>query len=212
MDTVKWIIPSAKFIKANNFIIKFFSTNIYLVNIGVDMGNFEKYYEQREVIDALTEVINFELELLQLAEYKKTHPGKGIPDKKKSDIVKKARRGEDMFGHGKNFEKIAKEAGKRYGDEDAGKRVAGAIFWKKAKGKHMTKEEVDDMIWIIEDDVEIILDHAAHTHEILLNEKNWIKDAVNPAHKGFCTPMSKPTCTPRRKALARRFKKGIEDE
>ncbi len=36
----------------------------------------------------------------------------------------------------------------------------------------------------------------------------WIKKAVNPAHKGYCTPMSKSTCTPRRKALARRFKKG----
>lgn len=32
--------------------------------------------------------------------------------------------------------------------------------------------------------------------------KNWIQKAVNPKHKGFCTPMSKPTCTPKRKALA----------
>lgn len=39
-------------------------------------------------------------------------------------------------------------------------------------------------------------------------KKNWIKRAVNPAHKGFCTPMTKTTCTPRRKALAKRFKKG----
>lgn len=38
-------------------------------------------------------------------------------------------------------------------------------------------------------------------------KKNWIKDAVNPKHKGYCTPMSKPTCTPKRKALARTFKK-----
>jgi hypothetical protein len=35
----------------------------------------------------------------------------------------------------------------------------------------------------------------------------WIQNAVNPAHKGYCTPMSKSTCTPRRKALARTFKK-----
>ena len=117
-----------------------------------------------------------------------------------------------MFGKGKNFEKIAKAAGKRYGDEDAGKRVAGAIFWKKAKGKHMTKEDVNDLIWIVEDDVEVILDHAIQVHEELLNEKNWIQKALNPKHKGYCTPMTKPTCTPRRKALARRFKKGIEDE
>ena len=35
----------------------------------------------------------------------------------------------------------------------------------------------------------------------------WIQKAVNPKHKGFCTPMTKKTCTPRRKALARTFKK-----
>ena len=37
--------------------------------------------------------------------------------------------------------------------------------------------------------------------------KNWIQKAVNPKHKGFCTPMTKKTCTPRRKALAMTFKK-----
>lgn len=47
-----------------------------------------------------------------------------------------------------------------------------------------------------------------------LNEadEKWIQKAINPEHKGYCTPMSKPTCTPKRKALAKRFKKGIEDE
>jgi hypothetical protein len=43
-------------------------------------------------------------------------------------------------------------------------------------------------------------------------EDKWIQKAVNPEHKGYCTPMTKPTCTPARKALAKRFKKGIEDE
>lgn len=36
----------------------------------------------------------------------------------------------------------------------------------------------------------------------------WIQKAVNKEHLGFCTPLSKPTCTPHRKALARRFKSG----
>jgi hypothetical protein len=36
----------------------------------------------------------------------------------------------------------------------------------------------------------------------------WIQKAVNPAHKGYCTPMTKSTCTPHRKALAQRFKSG----
>ncbi|MFA5366553.1 MAG: hypothetical protein WC333_01325 [Dehalococcoidia bacterium] len=49
--------------------------------------------------------------------------------------------------------------------------------------------------------------------KISLNEdEKWIQKAVDPEHKGYCTPMSKPTCTPKRKALAKRFKKGIEDE
>ena len=37
-------------------------------------------------------------------------------------------------------------------------------------------------------------------------DKNWIQKAVNPKHKGYCTPMSKPTYTPKRKALAKTFK------
>lgn len=40
-------------------------------------------------------------------------------------------------------------------------------------------------------------------------KKKWIQKAVDPKHKGYCTPMTKPTCTPARKALAKRFKKGI---
>jgi len=39
------------------------------------------------------------------------------------------------------------------------------------------------------------------------SNKKWIQKAVNPKHKGFCTPMTKKTCTPRRKALAKTFKK-----
>ena len=38
-------------------------------------------------------------------------------------------------------------------------------------------------------------------------DKKWIQKAVDPKHKGFCTPMTKKTCTPARKALARTFKK-----
>jgi len=42
-------------------------------------------------------------------------------------------------------------------------------------------------------------------------DKKWIQKAVNPEHKGYCSPMTKPTCTSKRKALAKRFKKGIEE-
>lgn len=41
-----------------------------------------------------------------------------------------------------------------------------------------------------------------------ITEKKWLKGAIDPKHKGYCTPMTKKTCTPRRKALAQRFKKG----
>lgn len=48
----------------------------------------------------------------------------------------------------------------------------------------------------------------------MAKDGNWIQKAVNPKHKGYCTPMTKKTCTPRRKALARTFKKhhGFHEE
>lgn len=38
------------------------------------------------------------------------------------------------------------------------------------------------------------------------SSKDWISKAVNPKHEGYCTPMTKSTCTPKRKALAKTFK------
>lgn len=57
-------------------------------------------------------------------------------DTKKYDekINHEAREGKDLGKKGKNFDKIANKAGKEYGSEEAGKRVAGSIFQKmKAK-------------------------------------------------------------------------------
>lgn len=48
----------------------------------------------------------------------------------KSKAAKEAHKGKDMGKPGKNFSKIASKAGKEYGSEAAGKRVAGAIFQK----------------------------------------------------------------------------------
>jgi len=42
---------------------------------------------------------------------------------------------------------------------------------------------------------------------MVTKKKDWISSAVNPKHKGFCTPESKATCTPARKRLAQTFKK-----
>jgi hypothetical protein len=41
----------------------------------------------------------------------------------------------------------------------------------------------------------------------MAKDKNWIQKAINPKHKGFCTPQSKATCTPKRKALAQTLRK-----
>lgn len=66
----------------------------------------------------------------------------------------------------------------------------------------------------ISDNKALLFENMAKLNpDFKMNEdKNWIQKAVNPEHKGYCTPMTKSTCTPRRKALAKRFKKGIEDE
>jgi len=40
-----------------------------------------------------------------------------------------------------------------------------------------------------------------------MKDGGWIQKAINPKHKGYCTPMTKKTCTPRRKALAKTLKK-----
>jgi hypothetical protein len=60
----------------------------------------------------------------------------------------------------------------------------------------------------------VLPDHSTYSDRLLtlIVEKNWIQGAVNPAHKGFCTPMTKKTCTPARKALAKRFKKAGRKE
>jgi hypothetical protein len=38
--------------------------------------------------------------------------------------------------------------------------------------------------------------------------RKWLQSAIKTSHKGFCSPMSKSTCTPKRKALAKRLKPG----
>jgi hypothetical protein len=44
--------------------------------------------------------------------------------------AKDARAGKDIGKPGKQFEKIAKEAGKRYGSKERGEKVAGAVLAK----------------------------------------------------------------------------------
>lgn len=64
---------------------------------------------------------------------KKTNPSEDISDEKKSEVVKKAKKGKDIGKKGKNFEKVAEKAAKKYGSKEAGERVAAAAMWKKIK-------------------------------------------------------------------------------
>jgi hypothetical protein len=54
--------------------------------------------------------------------------------------AKKARAGRDIGKPGKNFEKIAKSAGERYGSKERGEKVAGAVL-AKLRGKNESVEE-----------------------------------------------------------------------
>ena len=76
----------------------------------------------------------------------------GDIEEDKSDYsAKKARAGKDIGKPGKNFAKIAKSAGKKYGSKKAGERVAGAILNKMRNegmtlrtksGRYLTENEV----------------------------------------------------------------------
>jgi hypothetical protein len=55
---------------------------------------------------------------------------KGTKMTTKSYSAKAARAGKDIGKKGKNFSKIADSAAKKYGSEEAGKRVAGAVLSK----------------------------------------------------------------------------------
>lgn len=59
-----------------------------------------------------------------------------LSEGKKSYSAKKAHAGKDIGKPGKQFKKIAKSAGKRYGSKEAGAKVAGAVLKKlRAKSK-----------------------------------------------------------------------------
>jgi hypothetical protein len=80
----------------------------------------------------------------QLAEITQATPVKPAPNKLMEAAAdysaKKAAAGKDIGKPGKNFSKIAAGAAKRYGSEEAGKRVAGAVL---NKLRHPTKESID---------------------------------------------------------------------
>ena len=83
----------------------------------------------------------------------KKEKGGGEEEKEKEDekemkegvsySAKKARAGEDIGKPGKMFGKIAKEAGERYGSEERGKKVAGAVLAKLRKEETELDEDAN---------------------------------------------------------------------
>ena len=73
----------------------------------------------------------------------------------------------------------------------------------------ITKSQLKDIVY---EELEAALaEQGTDCEEDELEEdKDWIGKAVDPDHKGDCTPMTKSTCTPPRKALAKRFKKAAK--
>lgn len=61
-----------------------------------------------------------------------TAPSAGLSSSEKSNIVKKAKAGEDIGHKGKGFKDVAAKAAKEYGSKEAGERVAASSMWKNA--------------------------------------------------------------------------------
>ena len=91
--------------------------------------------------------------------------------------AKAARAGKDIGKPGKAFAKIAKEAGKRYGSEERGKKVAGAVLAK------LRAEETDLFDYILE---HLVAEGYAETNEaaiaIMANmSEEWKKSIIEGA-------------------------------
>jgi|3_EtaG_2_1085321.scaffolds.fasta_scaffold44150_4 hypothetical protein len=79
-------------------------------------------------------------------------------------------------------------------DEEAAETDAAAPY---ATGQNVQKEEIMKMV-------------REELGALMNEDDDWIQKAVDPEHEGYCTPMTKKTCTPERKALAKRFKKAAK--
>lgn len=101
------------------------------------------------------------------------------------------------------YAKVAEVLGKKKGKfEDKLESFEPTVY---KTGQTMTKR-MDNLIEATFQEQETNKNQDMESNEY--KEGGWIQKAINPAHKGYCTPMSKATCTPHRKALAMRFKHG----
>jgi hypothetical protein len=70
-------------------------------------------------------------------------PSAGLSKEKKSEVVKKAKKGGDIGKKGKGFEKLATKATKEYGSKEKGEKVAAAAMWKNIK-----RESTEIKSWV----------------------------------------------------------------
>ena len=65
-----------------------------------------------------------------LAGMQESKPSSGVSAKEKTAVVKAAQAGKDIGKPGKNFDKVAQKASKKYGSKEKGEKVAAAVMWK----------------------------------------------------------------------------------
>jgi hypothetical protein len=113
-------------------------------------------------------------------EAKKEKPSAGLSKEKKSEIVKKAKKGGDIGKKGKGFEKIAKKAAKEYGSEEKGRAVAAASMWKNIKREGV--EGGDHEVSMAKSSLESIISSAQSLMDKLGNDERnipgWIQDHI----------------------------------
>lgn len=98
------------------------------VDVTVDGQNKSINIAMNEIVEKLMTSIN---ELSKKVNEDK--PSAGLSKEKKSEIVKKAKAGEDIGKKGKGFDVVAKKAAKKYGSAEKGEKVAAAAMWKNIK-------------------------------------------------------------------------------
>ena len=107
--------------------------------------------EDKTINIAVNEVVNKLREALDEISVKFTNessekPSAGLSAEKKSEIVKKAKAGEDIGKKGKGFKEVAKKAAKEYGSKEKGEKVAATAMWKNIKESDNTLSESEQKI------------------------------------------------------------------
>ena len=123
--------------------------------------------------------------------------------------AKAARSGKDIGKPGKQFEKIAKKAGERYGSKERGEKVAGAVLAKmRAKAAHEEIDLYDRMLEFL--CVEGYADTLEEAEWIMANE--LIGENLEEILEGKKEPNLEKMKSKEAKHASDAFKKGTDDD